>query len=469
MGAAASATDMMDTIPESKKDLKSFLSPFVILAEPGEKGKILRKKEWASVDQNGSAIVSLTECQSWIRHKLCAQHGANTDNYGSYLWSLYKPSYILAFHDAADAQGTGYAEYVTSREFRLLVAYICFYAAMLDWFASIDGGNDGVKKEDDTRISLEEWEAWFAKKEGLEDYSFAVMEKIKSNTCGAKDFFQEMDLNGLGKVLLKEWCLYIKQHEIEAQTQVGKWLDAGDKNITRNIISRAASSKLENIELHGKKPNVKEDLNLFIKFFAPIAAQDEKGKSLRKNEWLRLDQNGSRKVSLAECWRWIRNKLIDELKDTDEGTRLWKIYRPSYILAFNDAASVHDDNDDNYVTAKEFRLLAAYICFYAAIFDWFALIDGGDSGVTKNDDRRISLGEWERWFINKEGVDEYRFEFTNLIRNEETEAKQFFLEMDANKGGMVLLKEFCVYVKKIEIEGGTDVGKWISYAKDGTL
>lgn len=466
MGAATSAVEMMETIPDSKSDLKSFLDGFVFLAEPGEKGKALRKKEWSSIDQNGSGVVSLTECQNWIRQTLCAKPYENKNNEGSRLWKFYKRSFILAFHDAADGDGGGLDSYVTPKEFRLLVAYICFYAAMFDWFALIDGGDEGIKKEDDTRISLEEWKAWFTTKKGIDDYKFAVMENFRNETLDAEEFFKEIDFDGHGKVLLKEWCKNIKKHEIDTQTLAGKWLDAGDrrKTTTRRIIMRAASFESRHKAKCSKDSlKAKEHLKILVDSFAPLAVQGEDGKNLRKKEWSCLDQNGNGKVSLAECWRWIRNKLITELKDKDKGTDLWKMYRPSYILAFSDAASVQDDDDKEFVTPREFRLLAAYVCFYATMYDWFAAVDGGDVGVTKNDDRRISLEEWENWFADKEGVEERRFALADLIKNDTMDAKEFFLEMDADKGGMVLLKEWCQYIKKIEIENGTDIGKWIDY------
>merc|ERR1712010_371942 len=85
----------------------------------------------------------------------------------------------------------------------------------------------------------------------------------------------------------------------------------------------------------------------------------------------------------------------------DESTALYKRFYPCYIRAFLDAADVGKNGDvrgtktatkDDYVQRSEFRLLCAYLCIYALMYDAFTMVDGGD-GVTKDDDRRISYDE----------------------------------------------------------------------------
>ena len=45
----------------------------------------------------------------------------------------------------------------------------------------------------------------------------------------------------------------------------------------------------------------------------------------------------------------------------------------------------------------EFRLLNAYLCIYATMFDAFSKIDGGGEG-TEGDDRRIDEEEWMKGY-----------------------------------------------------------------------
>jgi len=114
-------------------------------------------------------------------------------------------------------------------------------------------------------------------------------------------------------------------------------------------------------------------------------------------------------VSLAETGKWINDTLINFCGDADRGKLLYKSFYPSYIRAFKDAADASKDtkitskaSTDDYVQKKEFRLLCAYLCLYAIMFDHFARIDGfgagkGADGVgieDKSDDRRMSEAEW---------------------------------------------------------------------------
>merc|ERR1712187_39892 len=91
-----------------------------------------------------------------------------------------------------------------------------------------------------------------------------------------------------------------------------------------------------------------------------------------------------------------------EVQDVkDRAKLLYKRFYPCYIRAFLDAADIGKNGavrgtktatKDDYVQRKEFRFLCSYLCIYALMYDAFSVVDGGD-GVTKDDDRRISLDE----------------------------------------------------------------------------
>ena len=75
----------------------------------------------------------------------------------------YYRSYIRAYNDAKDSQPArpGRPEdddYVTQSEFRHLLVYLGLYATWYEVFMAIDGGTVGVTKEDDHRLSRDEWE-----------------------------------------------------------------------------------------------------------------------------------------------------------------------------------------------------------------------------------------------------------------------------------------------------------------------
>jgi len=216
----------------------------------------------------------------------------------------------------------------------------------------------------------------------------------------------------------------------------------------------------------------REDLLQWVSVFEPLIHQTHDSKELRKKEWFRLDANGTGHVSLAEVSLFIKSKLYNHSKGAD---RLWALYRPSYIRAFRDASDIQKntgtkhDNDDDYVTPKEMRMLMLHLCIYAAMYDCFIGIDGETEGVTSEDDQRLSLDEWK--VAHKRFLDGNNYGFVALERikaGESGSVEELFEEIDSNKQGYILLSEWCEreYLRKYEVEAGTFVGKSLSLNDD---
>jgi hypothetical protein len=128
----------------------------------------------------------------------------------------------------------------------------------------------------------------------------------------------------------------------------------------------------------------------------------------------------------------IMKTLVNYTKN-HEAEIIWRLYRPCYIRAFKgtavvdlhlfvdfsayvlhlDAADILENKriqgtssatTDDYIQRGEFRMLNAYLCIYARMYDAFSMLDGGSKGRTtrpseRNDeDRRISLKEWKTRF-----------------------------------------------------------------------
>eukprot|EP00750_Incisomonas_marina_P000093 INCI1009.1.p2 GENE.INCI1009.1~~INCI1009.1.p2 ORF type:complete len:279 (+),score=47.91 INCI1009.1:1-837(+) len=217
----------------------------------------------------------------------------------------------------------------------------------------------------------------------------------------------------------------------------------------------------------------KTDLRNFVANFAPLAQPGKEAMAARKQSWMAVDPNGNGLVSLAEFDGWIKKTLLlNAGENTEEAERLWKLYRPSYIRAFNDAKdqkaereikTIGDATTDDYVTRGEFRLAVAYLCLYAAMFDAFNAIDGGSEGTTATDDRRMSLEEWTKAYptIASSG---YGFVALAKVADESTEdsPESVFKEMDADGKGMVLLNEWCKWLEAAEIAAGTLAGKMLA-------
>jgi len=94
------------------------------------------------------------------------------------------------------------------------------------------------------------------------------------------------------------------------------------------------------------------------------------------------------------------------------------------------------------------------LIIYAAMFDAFSKIDGGGSGRDANDNNRIELDEW---LAGWQGVRSHGFVVLAAVTTKE-QAKEVFGIIDDNGGGVVLLDEWCSFIKKGEISAGTAVG-----------
>ena len=202
-----------------------------------------------------------------------------------------------------------------------------------------------------------------------------------------------------------------------------------------------------------RKPGPSADLALFQSTFAPlIDLGDPQAKKGRAAAWKIADPNGNGILSLAEADKWVLTALVAKHRPF-KGRQLHKLYRPSYLLAFDAAKSLGQEGDgnDDYVTKKEFRLFIAYLSLHADLLDAFAAIDGGGVGVTKKDDRRISRDEWIKGHHTVSTYD-----WVGLRKLTDAEAEAVFDKMDGNGGGFVLLKEWCDYLIRAEVNAGTE-------------
>jgi len=215
-------------------------------------------------------------------------------------------------------------------------------------------------------------------------------------------------------------------------------------------------------ESASKVSEEKVNLKKFLECFLPLADTGKKNNAARKQAWLACDPNGNGYASLAETDGWIKKSLYAMYGD-GEGDDLWKLYRPSYIRAFNDAKDTAPEKDvkganattDDYVTRNEFRICCAFICLYATMDDAFSMVDGGGEGVTATDDRRMSLDEFKAGW-DKIGT-AYGLAGLAEIADEakgDVTPDSVFAEIDADGKGMVLLNEWCAWLKTKEVDAG---------------
>merc|ERR1719327_2198826 len=251
MGAAAS---VMSTIPDANgvsDDCTKFCSYFLSYCPQNPHGKTLRSEAWKVIDVNGNGYVSLAETGKWIKELLethmVGEAGEGDKGKGGktgkghpgsaavrdaqdsakLLYKRFYPCYIRAFLDAADIGKNGKVggtktatkdDYVQRHEFRHLCAYLCIYALMYDAFALVDGGTAGRNKDDDRRISKAELAASCSKFQGHPLVGVALL-GMPGSYENIDKIFAQMDADGKGMVLLKEWCAFLEQQEIANNTK----------------------------------------------------------------------------------------------------------------------------------------------------------------------------------------------------------------------------------------------------------
>ena len=270
LGGAGSGT------PSELATLLSVLKPFE--SKVDTRSIESRRKLWRAWDTNGNDLLSLAEADQGVKVLLINELKSDKAN-GERIWRRFRKSYIRAFLDAADAapqrktRGATVAlpsgkrravcddDYVTQREFRLLICYLSIYAIMYELFTLIDGGGawtclpaaiprccsccypallpllplttrgllftgEGVTAADDARISRAEWVAAIP---AIQDAaaSWAPFEVLKGIKADGSDF-ETIDANGGGFVLLTELCEWIEQGEKAAKTATGELLGVGE-------------------------------------------------------------------------------------------------------------------------------------------------------------------------------------------------------------------------------------------------
>lgn len=501
--------------PGASDNLKSFVGAIEPYGVKGAEGSALRKNGFSKADGNGSGMVSLAETENFVLFAL-SEHIEDEDLQKD-LFKSYRKSFKYAFDHAkklGKAKTSSSDDYISFAEFRMFCVYLTISAAMYDVFTLVDGGDEGVTADDDSRISLDEFLSGYNLLWGL---GFQALQNIDSDEK-ATVLFKAVDTNDGGFVLFKEWANYIKEGEIKANTHIGTLL-MGNLKITKapgKTSSRPSSASARSAPARGgkasssvasrktagtrtvrsaRKPtsrvatsssarpasapnanslkskvttssvidgvftpkNGSKELKEFLKSIQPYTEKTNDAKKLRQVGFRKCDGNGSGECSLAEVDAFVLDNLKGDY-GPKLGPKLFKQFRPSYIVAYNaakDLKSSAKGNDDDYINFSEFRVLNVYLCLYACMLDAFSTADGGGAGVSAEDDRRMSKDEWMNAFDHMKTRG-----FKGLHKLEtEDDAIAAFHAMDEDGSGIVLFQDFCNYVSAEEVESGSKVGQ----------
>jgi len=474
----------------ASEDIRDFDTIFLPYGEKTTSGTELRKNGFRVADTNGNGIASLAELELFIGSCLNKNHDKDR---AAFLFKKYRPSYIKAYNSAKDihsgskeilpgAKTATEDDYVCFSEFRVFTLYLRIYAIMFDTFADIDGETEGRTDEDDSRVDKDEFLKWFHTSNG--GPKFKVFEGVNSDE-DAEELFSLLDTDDSGLITFTEWSESIKMEEIVEGTEVGVLLKGDFAPVTKKTkLNRVKSKEIKTTKAKNdvtrpksakKKPKrvlimppkvacaylpsnrASPDLRDFIQTFQPFAERTIVCGKLRKEAFKSIDANGNGKCSLAEISEHVQ-KQLKIAHDAVRGDELFKLFRPTYIRAFTASkaiAKTDDPEDDNYINFSEFRVLNAYLCVYAGMGDEFFRIDGGTDGVNEDDDRRIEMTEWIKAYRK---LSTSSFIGLRGIKTDE-DASTVFKEMDLDSKGMVLLSEFCDYIRKKEMENKTTLGK----------
>ena len=155
-----------------------------------------------------------------------------------------------------------------------------------------------------------------------------------------------MDDNGGGIVLLEEWCTYLKNAEIEEDTEIGQLLSAEAEFDPLKAAALKAAAEAPEPELPFAEPNAfgmriskgkKGASKEFFKFaecFEPYTAETEEGEKMREEGMVDADPNGNGLCSLAEIETFVLKRLLSKYPNTGRGKDLqtpgkdmWKAFR----------------------------------------------------------------------------------------------------------------------------------------------
>jgi len=220
----------------ASRELKDFVSTFQPYAEKTSEGQKLRTEGFKLSDPHNKGYCSLDDLEHFIRQTL----GTTFDSSRSEkLFSLFQPSYALAFAKAKELDRSGNNDGSLSfAEFRVFNADLCIYAAMYDCFCKFQSEDLDQPEDQHDRVTLNEFITQYEKVSG---YGFVGLDNIWSEDA-ARAVFDIMDANASGIVTFIAWTHYLGKAEIRMKTEVGNLLSGklqlhvqDDKTISSNV------------------------------------------------------------------------------------------------------------------------------------------------------------------------------------------------------------------------------------------
>jgi Ca2+-binding EF-hand superfamily protein len=365
-----------------------------------------RKKVFNQFDPNGNGYLSLAEVD---RGMVILELDE----------VLSKPVLIRAHNAAKNYTGAGDgpdADFVTKREFRILLMYLRQYAELYHMFDAVDSDDDGRITPEEFDASTGKIMAWGIK---------CTEEKLKAS-------FGEIDTDGGGTILFKEFADWAIKHNLDLEDD--DEVDDDFNPVAVDPEKAKAAKAARKAKEEQKKSEFKGEIDYKMLEEKLPTGDDAESKKTRKELWKMCDPNGNGYVSLAELDKCIHDLSLDGLLD-----------KPCLIRAFNAAKHVHKLREkraeaEDYVEKDEFKWLMMYLHKYAKLWEMFQHID-------KDGDRRVDKAELEASVINLNNWG---------ISVEKEEIGSVFSVIDTDGGGKILFVEFADWAIQNNLDLVTD-------------
>lgn len=469
--------------PTAEIDTVTFLKAFLPLTRKTPEALLACAEQWVIADSNSEGQLSLSAVESWVQQRLCDHVGTRQN--GIHLYRTFLPIFGQAFHASRNLPDGNHTDFVNLDEFRLLIAFLCFYSWAFDAFRKLDSPQDeevtttgGVN---DWTVSQRQWLNGyrFVTNHGFVAFPLSTVDGAHEQVSedGLLDIFYRIDTNHDGYIHLTQWCEYLRLCECEASSDMGLFLsesltspsDLGDED--RSFLDAFATdfSKLSDVMGQDPLPSLatgsseplllsqgtghfsetssavslqptfagtaaSDDVKMFLTLVLPLTSDEE----VLEEEWEIM--NFDTRITLADGIQWIENCLMRSVASPDRAYSLLHKLLPAFTEAFH-ATSSTDQTLDRY----DFPRFLVHACIFSLALDAFG------SGRT-SETRLMPLSRDE--FLNViPSLKDYGFVAVSYSDH------AYNLLDSISDGDVVSFTAWCNCLTRSEVDGQTEMGK----------
>eukprot|EP00930_Biecheleria_cincta_P089564 TRINITY_DN788_c0_g1_i4.p1 TRINITY_DN788_c0_g1~~TRINITY_DN788_c0_g1_i4.p1 ORF type:complete len:506 (+),score=150.13 TRINITY_DN788_c0_g1_i4:1355-2872(+) len=381
-----------------------------------------RKKLFDLIDNNGNKRISLAEADKGVRDAIGLPEVFDA-----------KPAMMMAYKCAKNADGeAGSDDLIDQKEFRVFLLALRHYFDLWVIFSAMDVSGD-------RRLSQEE----FARAQPL----------FKQCGCAIEDpeaVFREVDRDKGGMILFEEFAEWSTKKHLKAvgdDDEPDEALDGLPKNTGFKRYSGAMQSSAEEAAARAaltqqpeedaaaqaaltRQPPQCEEIDWRTIAEKLPTGKDAASQQRRKKLFDLIDNNGNKRISLAEADKGVRDAIgLPEVFDA----------KPAMMMAYKCAKNANEDAaSDDLIDPREFCIFLQALQHYFDLWVVFTAMD-------VSGDRRLSEDE----FVRAQAL------LKRCGCSVDDPAAVFRL-VDRDQGGMVLFEEFAEWSTKEHVKAVGD-------------